>query len=131
MVVCLGTQKFVDYLCMTTPCVLSVMHYSLLELAYIKEKHDSVKCRQGDIVGMPCSSPPLDVVFINCLPALNHSLPRILDAVVRRCVPGKLLRAFLRDFRCAFICFRWGYQYIFEIEYDILHLVCIFIPTIS
>lgn len=90
-VVCLGTQKFVDYLCMTTPCVLSVMHYSLLELANIKEKHDSVKCRQGDIVGMPSSLPLLDVVFINCLPALNHPLPRILDAVVRRCVPGARL----------------------------------------
>lgn len=91
VVVCLGTQQFVDYLCMTNPCVLSVMHYSLLELANIKEKHDSVKCRQGDIVGMPSSSPPLDVVFINCLPALNHSLPRIFEALVRRCAPGARL----------------------------------------
>lgn len=91
VVVCLGTQQFVDYLCMTTPCVLSVMHYSLLELATIKEKHDSVKCRQGDILDMPSSSPLLDAVFINFLPALNHSLPRIFEALVRRCAPGARL----------------------------------------
>jgi len=91
VLVCLGTQQFVDYLCMTTPCVLSVMHYSVLELANIKEKYDNVKCRQGDIVGMPSSSPPLDVVFINCLPALKYSLPRIFEALVRCCAPGARL----------------------------------------
>lgn len=89
VVLCMGTEQFVDYLCSVTPSIaLSVLHYSLMELANIKESHDSVRCRQGDIVDISSSWSKLDVVFINYLPALVCPLPQIFQALVKMCAPG-------------------------------------------
>ncbi|XP_057856229.2 uncharacterized protein LOC131065660 [Cryptomeria japonica] len=89
VVLCMGTERFVDYLCSVEPSIaLSVLHYSLMELANIKENHDSVRCRQGDIAGIPPSWSKLDVVFINFLPALLCPLSQIFQALVKMCAPG-------------------------------------------
>lgn len=89
VVLCMGTEQFVDYLRSVTPSIaLSVLHYSLMELANIKESHDSVRCRQGDIVDISSSWSKLDVVFINYLPALVCPLPQIFQALVKMCAPG-------------------------------------------
>ncbi|KAH9313552.1 hypothetical protein KI387_022179, partial [Taxus chinensis] len=89
VVVCMGTEQFVNYLASVSPSTaLSVLHYSLIGLADVKEQHDNVRCRQGDIVGMPSSWGTLDVVFINYLPALICPIPQMFQTLVKRCAPG-------------------------------------------
>eukprot|EP00252_Welwitschia_mirabilis_P018244 TRINITY_DN40541_c0_g1_i1.p1 TRINITY_DN40541_c0_g1~~TRINITY_DN40541_c0_g1_i1.p1 ORF type:complete len:262 (+),score=24.73 TRINITY_DN40541_c0_g1_i1:113-898(+) len=91
VVVAMGTLQFVEYLVSKEPSAVSVYHYSLLQLADIKEKHDSIRCKQGDITNISSSWPSLDVVFINYLSALKHPLPNVLQAVIPRCSPGARL----------------------------------------
>eukprot|EP01018_Ginkgo_biloba_P037246 Gb_39344 [translate_table: standard] len=88
VLVCMGTEAFVDYLCSSFSCKVFVLHYSLFILASIKEKHDRVRCRQGGIVPLASSWAPLDVVFINYLPALSCSLDQMFQTLVQNCAPG-------------------------------------------
>ncbi|CAN6443603.1 unnamed protein product [Victoria cruziana] len=88
VVVCLPTDDFVDRIRAAHQCPLFVVHYSLYMLAGVKEKHDTVKCWQGDVVDLPERWAPFDALFLNYFPALPCSLDRLLDALVSRCSPG-------------------------------------------
>lgn len=91
VLVSLGGEDFVDRLVgeLVSCSMLLVVHYSLLVLALIKERHDKVRCWQGELVELPQKWAPLDVVFLPHLPALNSSLRQVLGALAGRCNPGK------------------------------------------
>lgn len=91
VLVSLGGEDFVDRLVgeLVGCSMLLVVHYSLLVLALIKERHDKVRCWQGELVELPQKWAPLDVVCLPHLPALNSSLHQVLGALAGRCNPGK------------------------------------------
>lgn len=90
VLVSVGSEGFVDRLVDSSPCkFLLVVHDSLLMLAGIKEKYDQVKCWQGEIIYVPETWAPLDVVFLYFLPALPFKLDNILGSLAKKCSPGK------------------------------------------
>ncbi|XP_077247287.1 DNA-directed RNA polymerase subunit beta [Tasmannia lanceolata] len=89
VLVSLGTEDFVDQLVSSSSFkLLLVVHYSLFLLAGIKEKYDSVKCWQGELVEVPEKWAPFDTVFLCYLPALNFSLDQIFGTLAGCCSPG-------------------------------------------
>ncbi|ERN11166.1 uncharacterized protein LOC18439356 [Amborella trichopoda] len=88
VLVCLGTEDFVDRVRASSQCQLLVVHYSLYVLAGVKEKYDTVRCWQGDIVDVPAKWAPFDAIFLCFFPALPCSLDRLFGALVERCSPG-------------------------------------------
>lgn len=89
VMVALGSDKFIDRLVDSTPCqLLLVVHESLLSLACIKERHDKVKCWQGELIFVPEKWAPLDVVFLYFLPGLPFTLEEIFKALTNLCSPG-------------------------------------------
>lgn len=91
VLVSLGSDEFVDRLIDSSPCqLLLIVHESLLSLACIKERHDKVKCWQGELIFVPEKWAPLDVVFLYFLPGLPFTLEEIFKALAIRCSPGNL-----------------------------------------
>jgi len=91
VLVSLGSDDFVDCLVESCPCeFLLVVHDSLLSLACIKERHDDVKCWQGELIYVPEKWAPFDVVFLYFLPALPFKLEEIFEALASRCSPGRI-----------------------------------------
>ncbi|MCL7037639.1 hypothetical protein MKW94_006786 [Papaver nudicaule] len=89
VLVSIGTEDFIDKLVDESPCqLLLVVHDSIFSLAMIKEKHDDVKCWQGEIIYVPEKWVPFDVVFLTCLPALPFPLTQIFGALAERCAPS-------------------------------------------
>lgn len=68
--------------------LLLIVHDSLFALACIKEKHDKVKCWQGELICVPHKWTPFDVVFLYYLPALPFQLSQVFEALALRCLPG-------------------------------------------
>lgn len=92
VLVSLGSEGFVDRLVDSSPCnILLVVHDSIFVLACIKEKYDTVKCWQGELICVPEKWAPLDVVFLYFLPALPFKLDQVLGALAKRCLPGDFL----------------------------------------
>lgn len=90
VLVSIGSEEFVDRLVESSPCqILLIVHESLLSLACIKEKHDKVKCWQGEFIFVPEKWDPLDVVFLYFLPGLPFQLDEIFKTLAGRCSPGK------------------------------------------
>ncbi|KAK9943900.1 hypothetical protein M0R45_009490 [Rubus argutus] len=69
-------------------CLLLVVHDSLFVLAGIKEKHDKVKCWQGELIYVPDKWAPLDVVFLYFLPAVPFNLGQVFGALAKCFSPG-------------------------------------------
>lgn len=89
VLVSIGSDDFVDQLVESSPCrLLIVVHDSILSLACIKERHDKVKCWQGELLFVPEKWTPFDVVFLYFLPALPFKLDDIFKALADRCSPG-------------------------------------------
>ncbi|GMH18736.1 hypothetical protein Nepgr_020577 [Nepenthes gracilis] len=89
VLVSLGSDDFVDRLVDTSPCqFLLVAHDSLFLLAGIKERHDKVKCWQGELIYVPEKWAPFDAVFLYFLPALPFKLDEVFGALTNRCSPG-------------------------------------------
>ncbi|MCL7040314.1 hypothetical protein MKW94_020869 [Papaver nudicaule] len=88
VLVSIGTEDFIDKLVESSPQLLLVVHDSIFSLAMIKEKHDDVKCWQGEIIYVPEKWVPFDVVFLTCLPALPFPLTQIFGALAERCSPS-------------------------------------------
>lgn len=89
VLVSLGSDDFVDRLVESSPPqLLLVVHDSLLSLACIKERHDKVKCWQGELIYVPEKWTPFDVVFLYFLPAVPFKLEEIFEALASRCSPG-------------------------------------------
>lgn len=85
-----ASEEFVDSLVGFSPFKsLLLLHDSLLTLACIKERHDKVKCWQGEVTIVPEKWGPFDVVFLYFLPALPFKLEDILGSLAIRCSPGK------------------------------------------
>ncbi|PIA48569.1 hypothetical protein AQUCO_01400867v1 [Aquilegia coerulea] len=92
VLVSIPSEDFVDRLVDSTKCeVILVVHDSLFVLAGIKEKHDLVKCWQGELIYVPEKWGPFDVVFLCYLPALPFDLQQIFDTIAKRCSPGARL----------------------------------------
>ncbi|XP_010243381.1 PREDICTED: uncharacterized protein LOC104587461 [Nelumbo nucifera] len=93
VLVSIATEEFVDRLVESSPsCRLMLfVHDSLFVLAGIKEKHDSVKCWQGELINVPEKWTPFDVVFLCYLPALPFELDKIFASLSRHCSPGARL----------------------------------------
>ncbi|XP_073045804.1 uncharacterized protein [Primulina eburnea] len=90
VLVSIGSEAFVDRVVDTSPVEqLLVVHDSLLTLACIKEKHDKVKCWQGELVHVPEKWTPFDVVFLYFLPGLAFELGEVLGALAKLCSPGE------------------------------------------
>lgn len=89
VLVSIGSDEFVDRLVDSSPCqLLLIVHESLLSLACIKERHDKVKCWQGELIFVPEKWAPLDVVFLYFLPGLPFKLDEIFKTLSSRCSPG-------------------------------------------
>lgn len=89
VLVSIGSDEFVDRLVDSSPCqLLLVVHESILSLACIKERHDKVKCWQGELISVPEKWAPLDVFFLYFLPALPFKLDEIFKTLASRCSPG-------------------------------------------
>ncbi|KAL2924120.1 Penicillin G acylase [Bienertia sinuspersici] len=89
VLVSIGSEEFVDRLLDSSPCqLLLYVHESILSLACIKERHDKVKCWQGELIFVPEKWAPLDVVFLYFLPALPFKLDDIFKTLANRCSPG-------------------------------------------
>ncbi|XP_021770336.1 uncharacterized protein LOC110734481 [Chenopodium quinoa] len=89
VLVSIGSDEFVDQLVNSSPCqLLLIVHESLLSLACIKERHDKVKCWQGELIYVPDKWAPLDVVFLYFLPGLPFKLDEIFKTLASRCSPG-------------------------------------------
>ena len=83
------SEGFVDRLVDSSPCsLLVVVHDSLFVLAGIKERHDKVKCWQGELIYVPDKWAPLDVAFLYFLPGLPFSLDQVFEALAKCCLPG-------------------------------------------
>ncbi|XP_052173142.1 uncharacterized protein LOC127788642 isoform X2 [Diospyros lotus] len=84
-----GSEAFVDQIVNSLPSqLLLLVHDSLLVLACIKEKYDTVKCWQGELIYVPEKWAPFDVVFLYFLPALPFKLDQVLGALAKHCLPG-------------------------------------------
>ncbi|KAI7729226.1 hypothetical protein M8C21_015708 [Ambrosia artemisiifolia] len=84
-----GSEGFVDRVVDTCSCKqLLVVHDSLFTLACIKEKYDTVKCWQGELIFVPDKWAPFDVVFLYFLPALSFELNQIFGALSKVCSQG-------------------------------------------
>ncbi|XP_051138615.1 uncharacterized protein LOC127256576 [Andrographis paniculata] len=90
VLVAVGSEAFVDrVVAACPPCAqVLVVHESLFILAGIKERHDKVKCWQGEVINVPEKWAPLDAVYLYCLPALPFDLDRLLAALGKKCLPG-------------------------------------------
>ncbi|KZV37915.1 hypothetical protein F511_12197 [Dorcoceras hygrometricum] len=89
VLVSIGSEAFVDRVFDTSPVQqLLIVHDSLLTLACIKEKYDSVKCWQGEVINVPEKWTPFDVVFLYFLPGLPFELNEVLGALAKRCSLG-------------------------------------------
>ncbi|KAF5184815.1 Dna-directed rna polymerase subunit beta [Thalictrum thalictroides] len=92
VLVSIPSEDFVDRLVHSSKCkLLLVVHDSLFVLAGIKEKHDLVKCWQGELIYVPEKWGPFDVVFLCYLPALPFDLHQIFHTIAKRCLPGARL----------------------------------------
>ncbi|EXC30859.1 hypothetical protein L484_028038 [Morus notabilis] len=86
------SEVFIDELVYSSPCnLLLVVHDSLFVLAGIKEKHDKVKCWQGELIYVPEKWGLLDVAFLYFLPALPFTLDHVFGALAKCCLPGARL----------------------------------------
>ncbi|XAR68628.1 hypothetical protein NMG60_11003820 [Bertholletia excelsa] len=85
-----SSEGFVDRLMDSSPPLelLLVVHDSLMVLACVKEKHDKVKCWQGELIYVPEKWAPFDIVFLYSLPALPFKLDQVFGALAKRCSPG-------------------------------------------
>ncbi|KAJ0810763.1 putative S-adenosyl-L-methionine-dependent methyltransferase [Helianthus annuus] len=84
-----GSEQFVDRVVDTCSCkLLLVVHDSLFTLACIKEKYDTVKCWQGEMIYVPEKWAPFDVVFLYFLPALPFELDQVFGALSKVCSQG-------------------------------------------
>ncbi|KAK9943899.1 hypothetical protein M0R45_009489 [Rubus argutus] len=89
VMVSVGSEAFLDRLVESSPCgLLLVVHDSLFVLAGIKEKHDKVKCWQGELIYVPDKWAPLDVVFLYFLPAVPFNLGQVFGALAKCFSPG-------------------------------------------
>ncbi|MCD7470974.1 hypothetical protein HAX54_011229 [Datura stramonium] len=89
VLIAISSDEFIDRVVDSSNCKqLLVVHDSLFMLACIKEKHDKVKCWQGELIYVPEKWTPFDVVFLYFLPALPFELGQILEALRKRCLPG-------------------------------------------
>lgn len=90
VLVWIGSQGFVEQLVDSSPPLqlLLVVHDSLLVLASIKEKYDTVKCWQGELIYVPQKWTPFDVVFLYFLPALPFQLHLLFQSLAKHCLPG-------------------------------------------
>jgi hypothetical protein len=61
---------------------------SVMMIALVKEQFDDVRCWQGDIVDLPATFGPFDVVFLNEVLESVHSQEVVLQAVARLLRPG-------------------------------------------
>lgn len=84
-----SSEAFVDRLVESSPSqLLLIVHDSLFTLACVKEKHDKVKCWQGELIYVPEKWSPLDVVFLYFLPALPFDLDQVFKTLSQRCSSG-------------------------------------------
>ncbi|KAL8142884.1 hypothetical protein V2J09_015916 [Rumex salicifolius] len=89
ILVSIGSDDFVDRLADNLANrFLLVVHHSLLMLAGIVERYDTVKCWMGELIYVPEKWAPFDVVFLYCLPALPFKLDDIFRVLASRCAPG-------------------------------------------
>ncbi|GMP92162.1 hypothetical protein CsSME_00042503 [Camellia sinensis var. sinensis] len=90
VLVWIGSQGFVEQLVDSSPPLqlLLVVHDSLLVLASIKEKYDTVKCWQGELIYVPHKWAPFDVFFLYFLPALPFQLHLLFQSLAKHCLPG-------------------------------------------
>jgi hypothetical protein len=105
--VSVGSEAFLDRLVESSPCgLLLVVHDSLFVLAGIKEKHDKVKCWQGELIYVPDKWAPLDVVFLYFLPAVPFNLGQVFGALAKCFSPGdfhNLIYFSLHPCQCAML----------------------------
>ncbi|GMP92163.1 hypothetical protein CsSME_00042503 [Camellia sinensis var. sinensis] len=96
VLVWIGSQGFVEQLVDSSPPLqlLLVVHDSLLVLASIKEKYDTVKCWQGELIYVPHKWAPFDVFFLYFLPALPFQLHLLFQSLAKHCLPGNLFAYF-------------------------------------
>ncbi|KAH6827442.1 hypothetical protein C2S53_002479 [Perilla frutescens var. hirtella] len=89
VLVSFGSEAFVDRVVHSSPCEqILVVHDSLLTLACIKERHDKVKCWQGELMDLPEKWTAFDVVYLCFLPAFSSELDQVLAALAKLCLPG-------------------------------------------
>lgn len=92
VLVSIGSVGFIDRVVESSPPnLLFLVHDSLLALASVKERHDSVRCWQGELTRVPETWTPFDVVFLYFLPALPFELAQVFETLSRRCSPGARL----------------------------------------
>ncbi|CAH9122659.1 unnamed protein product [Cuscuta epithymum] len=89
VLISISSDEFVDSVVDLSPSKeILVVHDSLSALACIKEKHDYVKCWQGELINVPENWAPFDVVFLYFLPAIPFELSQVLEALGKRSMPG-------------------------------------------
>lgn len=89
VLISIGSEGFVDKIVNSYSFQqLLVVHESLLILACVKEKHDIVKCWQGELIYLPEKWAPFDVIYLYCLPALPFPLAQVLEVLAKQCLPG-------------------------------------------
>ncbi|XP_074320769.1 uncharacterized protein LOC141657431 isoform X2 [Silene latifolia] len=89
ILISMGSDDFVDRLVESSPSqLLLLVHESFLSLACIKERHDKVKCWQGEFSSVPKKWAPFDVVFLYYLPAFPHQLEETFKALASFCATG-------------------------------------------
>lgn len=117
VLVSIGPEAFVDKIVFSSPCEqLFVVHDSLLVLACIKERHDKVKCWQGELIDLPEKWTAFDVLYLYFLPALSSELDQVLEALAKRCLPGNMIMIYLSEislFHSFFILLLFIYWYLF------------------
>lgn len=61
---------------------------SIMMIALVKEQFDNVRCWQGDVVDLPSTFGPFDVIFVNEVLESVHSQEAMLKAVAGLLQPG-------------------------------------------